>query len=59
MPRILELKAAEEGCMWVKIEMPGPQGALSILSQEEIKRIRMLARRDVLNEIAEKISADD
>ncbi len=48
MPKILELKAAEAGCMWVKVEMPGPQGALSILSEEEIRRIKRVAQGEIL-----------
>jgi hypothetical protein len=51
MPRILELKAAEAGTMWVKIEMPGPQGELSILSREEIDRIKRREREIVFEVI--------
>lgn len=58
MPKIVEFKAAEAGFMWVKIEIPGPQGSLSILSQQEINHIKKVARCAVLDEITEKIKRD-
>lgn len=43
MAKIVQLKAAEAGYMWVKLEMPGAQGELTIMTAEEIKRLKQTA----------------
>lgn len=57
MARIVELKAAEAGYLWVKIEVPGPQGEVSIYTRAELDNLIKQTRAELLEEIATNIRA--
>lgn len=52
MARILAIKAGEEeGTLWCKVQVPGPQGEMVILTKVELEALKAGARYAFFEEI--------